>query len=57
MKMYLAALHPGTTVEEVCENVGWDLMVADQLTITGPPTAEELRIIREELDPQGIYRS
>jgi hypothetical protein len=30
--------------------------VADDLPVTEPPTAEELRIIREELDPQGMYR-
>jgi glutaconate CoA-transferase subunit B len=55
-EMYLTALHPGATVEQVRENAGWDLMVADKLEITEPPTAEELRIIRVELDPQGIYR-
>jgi hypothetical protein len=25
------------------------------MRITDPPTAEELRLLREELDPQGIY--
>ncbi|MFQ5344309.1 MAG: CoA-transferase subunit beta [Anaerolineae bacterium] len=55
-EMYLTALHPGAMVEQVRENAGWDLMVADKLEITEPPTAEELRIIRVELDPQGIYR-
>jgi len=29
--------------------------VADDLTQTPPPTPEEIRIIREELDPQGIF--
>lgn len=56
-EMYLAALHPGATVEEVQERVGWELNVADTLTVTDPPTDEELRIMREELDPQGIYRT
>ncbi len=55
-EMYLTALHPSATVEQVRENAGWDLMVADKLEITEPPTAEEIRIIRVELDPQGIYR-
>ncbi|MFQ5596021.1 MAG: CoA-transferase subunit beta, partial [Anaerolineae bacterium] len=55
-EMYLTALHLGATVEQVRENAGWDLVVADKLEITEPPTAEELRIIRVELDPQGIYR-
>jgi glutaconate CoA-transferase subunit B len=55
-EMMLTALHPGATVEDARANVGWDLLVADDLPVTQPPTAEELRIIREELDPQGMYR-
>lgn len=56
-EMYLTALHPGAGADQVRENVDWDLRVADELETTEPPTAEELRIIREELDPQGIYRT
>jgi glutaconate CoA-transferase, subunit B len=55
-EMYLAALHPRMTANQARENVGWDLTVAEPLPFTSPPTSEELRIIREELDPQGIYR-
>ncbi len=32
-----------------------DLKVATEVRLTEPPTEEELRILREELDPQGIY--
>ncbi|MEJ5313676.1 MULTISPECIES: CoA-transferase subunit beta [Anaerolinea] len=55
-ELILTALHPGATVEMARENTGWALKVADSLRITEPPTPEELRILREELDPQGIYR-
>jgi glutaconate CoA-transferase subunit B len=55
-ELVLTALHPGATVEMARENTGWALKVADFLRITEPPTPEELRILREELDPQGIYR-
>lgn len=55
-EMMLTALHSGAVVEDARDNVGWDLLVADELPVTEPPTAEELRIIREELDPQGMYR-
>ena len=54
-EIYLAALHPQATVAQARENVGWDLKVADPLSTTLPPTVRELKIIREELDPQGIY--
>ena len=54
-ELILTALHPGVTVEQACENTGWDLKVASTIRTTPPPSAEELRILREDLDPQGIY--
>ncbi len=46
---------PGKTVEMARENTGWDLQAAPQLRITEPVTERELQILREELDPGGIY--
>lgn len=54
-ELRLAALHPGKTVEQAQENTGWDLKVAAQVKTTEPVTENELRILREELDPTGIY--
>ena len=54
-ELVLTALHPGRTVEEAKANTGWDLKVAAELRTTAAPGAEELRILREELDPTGIY--
>jgi glutaconate CoA-transferase subunit B len=54
-EMILTALHPGATLEQARENTGWPLKAADSLRATPPPSAEELRILRLELDPQGIY--
>jgi glutaconate CoA-transferase subunit B len=54
-EMTLESLHPGVTLEQVRESTGWDLKVADDLRETEPPSDEELRLIREELDPQGAY--
>jgi glutaconate CoA-transferase, subunit B len=55
-ELILTALHPGVSIETVRENTGWALKTAESLRLTEPPTAEELRILRDELDPQGIYR-
>jgi glutaconate CoA-transferase subunit B len=55
-EMVLESLHPGVELADVLANVGWELRAAAHLGETPPPTAEELRILREELDPQGIYR-
>jgi glutaconate CoA-transferase, subunit B len=54
-QMYLATLHPGVTVVQVRENTSWDIAVGDDVTETPAPTEEELHLIREELDPDGIY--
>ncbi len=54
-ELVLTALHPEKTVEQVKENTGWDLKVAAKLDETQPPTKEELRILRDELDPDRVY--
>ncbi len=48
---YLATYHPDTSVEEVLKNTPWDLRVADDVHETEPPGEEELRVIREVIDP------
>jgi len=54
-EMALESLHPGVEMAEVQAEVGWELKVARDLRETEPPTAEELRLLREELDPGRIY--
>jgi glutaconate CoA-transferase subunit B len=54
-ELTLVALHPGATVEQVKENTGWNIKIAAQLRQTEAPKQAELRILREELDPEGIY--
>ena len=54
-ELVLTALHPGRTAEEARMNTGWDLKTASVLKMTEPVTENELRILREELDPNGIY--
>ena len=52
----LASLHPGVTLEKVQKRTGFDLEIVPDLSETPPPTAEELRLLREEIDPLGIRR-
>lgn len=54
-ELTLTALHPGKSVNQAKENTSWDLKVTSNLRLTEPPTKEELRILREDLDPSGIY--
>jgi acyl CoA:acetate/3-ketoacid CoA transferase beta subunit len=52
-RMRLASLHPGVSVEEVVEQTGFELTIPDDVPTTRTPDAEELRLIREVLDPGG----
>lgn len=54
-EMILTQVHPGVSKEKILENTGWPLKVASELRETEPPTAEELKVLREELDPDGVY--
>jgi len=54
-EMILVALHPGASLEQAQANTGWALRAAAELPVTEPPSEEELRILRQELDPTGIY--
>jgi len=54
-ELQLELLHPGVSLEQVRDSMGWDPAVADDLAETPAPTADELRLIREELDPAGVY--
>jgi glutaconate CoA-transferase, subunit B len=54
-EMRLDALHPGASIDDVRSTIGWEIEVSDDLGATAPPTTEELRLVREELDPGGTY--
>ena len=54
-RMRLKATHPGVSTEEVLKNTGFDLFVPDQVGINDPPSALELRLLREEIDPEKLY--
>ncbi|MHC5262293.1 CoA-transferase subunit beta [Streptomyces sp. UC4497] len=52
--MRLVSVHPGVTVEEVTEATGFALVLPEggEVPCTREPTAEELRLIREVIDPK-----
>jgi acyl CoA:acetate/3-ketoacid CoA transferase beta subunit len=52
--MRLRSVHPGVTVDQVVAATGFDLAVPDQVPQTREPTADEQRLIREHLDPDGL---
>jgi hypothetical protein len=55
-RMRLLTYHPGTSIEQVQAHTGFDLEIAPDACPTPEPTEEEIRILREEIDPLGIRR-
>jgi len=54
-RMMLLALNPGITVEQVVDSTGFGLIVPENVTENAAPTPEELRVLREEVDPNRLY--
>ncbi|MEU3313972.1 CoA-transferase subunit beta [Streptomyces sp. NPDC001591] len=52
--MRLVSLHPGVTVEQVRAATGFELAIGEEVPYTREPTARELRLIREVIDPDGL---
>jgi glutaconate CoA-transferase subunit B len=54
-RMQLLATQPGVSVEQVVENTGFELLIPEHVEQNPAPTPEELRILRDEVDPGGLY--
>ncbi|QLE74935.1 CoA-transferase [Streptomyces rectiverticillatus] len=52
--MRVRSLHPGVTAAELRAATGFPLEVPRDVPRTRPPSAEELRLIREVIDPDGL---
>jgi hypothetical protein len=52
----IESLHPGVSVETVVENTGFALEVPDDVPVTQAPSDEQLRLLREQIDPLGTVK-
>jgi hypothetical protein len=52
--MRLRSVHPGVTAGDVTDATGFPLAVPDEVPVTRLPTAQELALIRGQLDPAGL---
>jgi glutaconate CoA-transferase subunit B len=55
-EMTLIEAAPGETVESIQGEIGWPLKTATTVVDMTPPDELELQMIRQELDPEGLYR-
>ena len=54
-QMMLMSIHPGNTIEDVVGTMGFAPVVPKDVPYTEPPEKEQLRIIREVIDPRKMY--
>jgi glutaconate CoA-transferase subunit B len=54
-QMTVLSIHPGNTLDDVLKNMGFAPQVPEHVPFTEPPSAEQLRLIRQVIDPQGVY--
>lgn len=50
-RMRIISINQGYLEKDVLDNCGFELLKAPKITETAPPTDEELRILRDEVDP------
>jgi acyl CoA:acetate/3-ketoacid CoA transferase beta subunit len=55
-RLRLTSFHPGVDIARIQARTGFDLEIAPNVHQTPKPTPEELRLLREEIDPLGIRR-
>ena len=48
-------LMPGVSLDQVRENTIFEPLVAPEVVTVNPPTKGELRVLREEVDPESLY--
>jgi glutaconate CoA-transferase, subunit B len=54
-ELLLSALYPGIETAEVAAGIGWPLRSRNRVGDVAPPSARELQLLREVLDPQRLY--
>lgn len=52
----LESVHPGVEVDSVIENTGFEVTVPESVGVTPTPSEEQLRLLRERIDPSGTAR-
>ena len=53
--MKIESIHPDSSLDDVLSNMNFQPIVPESLPTTAPPTEEQVRLIREEIDPKGKY--
>ncbi|MCU1371361.1 MAG: Acyl CoA:acetate/3-ketoacid CoA transferase, beta subunit [Ilumatobacteraceae bacterium] len=55
-RMRVRSLHPGVSVDDVAAATGFELVIPDDVPTSRLPTADELRLLDEVIDPENTRR-
>jgi glutaconate CoA-transferase subunit B len=55
-RMRLTSYHRGATIQHIQAKTGFELVIAPEVHETPPPTDDEVRLLREEIDPLGVRK-
>jgi glutaconate CoA-transferase subunit B len=55
-RMRLMSVHPGVSVDQVLANTGFKPIVPDNVPTTTPPTDDQVQLLRNRIDVEGILR-
>lgn len=54
-ELTLTEIHEGVSVEEIVNATGWPLQISPTLATISAPSQIELSLLRDEIDPTGVY--
>ncbi len=54
-EIYLDTVHPGFSIQDVRNNIGFDMDLTRCTGETAPPTREELDLLYHHIDPEGLF--
>lgn len=52
----LISRHPGISIDQIKARTGFPLIIPDKVSETQPPSKDELKLLRQVIDPRGIRR-
>ncbi|MCR4443472.1 MAG: CoA-transferase [Peptococcaceae bacterium] len=53
--LQVESIHPGISEEDIINSTGFEVKMSPGTKVTEQPTEEELRLLRERIDPAGMY--
>ena len=54
--MRLTHYHPGVSIDHIQKKTGFALEIAPDVSETAPPSSEEIRLLRETIDPLNVRK-